>query len=300
MPLINQVHVDTLLSNVSIKYRNESYVAMEIFPEVAVKKTSDLYRVYQRNFRLPHTLRADGAEAQEHSFDVSTASYLLERHSLKDHVSDTKAENYDLADLRAETTEELTDVILRRMENSVATLITTTSWSQNLSLAATAAWNATTTLDPISHTDTGTTTIVNNSGKQPNIIAMGLGAWQALKNNAQILDRVKHTSAEVTEAMLAALIGVDKLVVAKQSQDTSALGAAESISAMWNDAVLLAYRADRPGPLKPSAGYIFRKSLPLTKRWRVEERESEAIEVGMEYQAKVVSSLSGFLIKDVT
>src|SRR3990167_7757354 len=258
MPLINQVHVDILLSNISIKHTNESYVAMEIFPEVAVKKTSDLYRVYQRNFRLPHTLRADGAEAQEHSFDVSTASYLLERHSLKDHVSDTKAQNYDMADLRAETTEELTDVILRRMENSAATLITTTSWSQNLSLAATAAWNATTTLDPITHTDTGTTTIVNNSGKQPNIIAMGLGAWQALKNNAQILDRVKHTSAEVTEAMLAALIGVDKLVVSKQSQDTSALGAAESISAMWNDAVLLAYRADRPGPLKPSAGYIFR------------------------------------------
>src|SRR5687767_8392589 len=122
MPFANQVHVDTLLSNVSVKYRNQDLVALEVFPEVQVKKTSDIYRVYDRNFKIPETKRSNRGVAREHEFEVSTASYNLVRHSLKSYVSDTDAQNYDLADLRAETTEELTDVILRRIELDVANL----------------------------------------------------------------------------------------------------------------------------------------------------------------------------------
>lgn len=300
MPLENQLHIDSLLSGVSIKYRNENYVADQIFPELMVKKSSDLYRVYNRNFRIPETKRSPKGVAREHSFEVSTATYVLERHALKEYVSDNDADNYDLADLRSETVEELSDVILRRREKDVAGLITTTSWSLNLSLAATAAWNATTTVDPVSHFDTGSASVVLNSGQQPNRAAMGLQSWHAFKNNFQILDRIKYTSKEVGQAMAAALIGAEKVIVSLGSEDTSNLGAADSISALWNDAVFWGYAPSAPGPLKVSAGYVFKKSIPMVKRYRVEERESDAIEVNMEYQVKVVASLAGFIIKDVT
>lgn len=299
MPLENQLHVDQLLSNISVKYRNSNYVAMEIFPEVPVKKSSDLYRVYQRNFRIPDTLRSHKGVANEHDFEVSNASYALERHALKSYVSDHDADNYDITDLRSDATEELTDTILRRMEKSVASLITTTSWSLNLTLASTAAWNATTTVDPVAHFDTGTATLVNNCGMHPNIAAMGLSSWHAFKNNAQILDRIKYTSKEVGPEIAKNLIGAEKLVVAMASEDTSNLGAAESISAMWSDRVLWAYRPASAGPLKASAGYIFRKNIPMVKRYREEERESDAIEVNMEYSVKIVASLAGFIIADV-
>jgi len=300
MPFENQLHIDQLLSSISAKYRNQNYVAMELFPEVAVKKSSDLYRIYQRNFRIPQTLRSHKGVAREWDFEVSTASYNLARHALKGYVADNDADNYDISDLRQDMTDELSDRILARLEKSVSSLITTTSWSLNLSLTSTAAWNATTTVDPVSHFDTGTATVVNNSGLSPNIAGMGLAAWQALKNNAQILDRVKYTSQEVGMNIVAKLIGAEKLVVAMMSEDTSALGAAESISALWTDRVFWAYRPAAPGPLKPSAGYVFRKALPMVKRYRVEERESDAIEVNMEFQVKVVASLSGFIIADVT
>lgn len=300
MPLLNQIHVDTLLSNLSIKYRNQNYIALDVFPEVQVKKSSDLYRVYNRNFRIPQTKRAAKAEAREHTFEVSSASYVLERHALKDFVSDTEADNYDLADLRAEVTEELSDVILRRLEKSVLDLMTSTSWSQNLSLSAAQAWNATTgssSPDPVAHFDTGTTTVVNNSGQKPNNVVMGLATWFAFKNNFQILDRIKYTSREISEGIAAALIGVDNINVARMSIDTADLGAADSVSAMMNNHALLYYKPSSPGPLKVSAGYTFRRSVPMTKRWRVEEREADAIEVNMEYLPKVVASLAGFLIK---
>lgn len=299
MPLANQIHIDTLLSQISVKYRNQNYIAMDLFPEVLVRKSSDLYRVHSRNFRIPETERSTKAAAREHAWEVSSASYNLQRHALKDYVSDGDAENYDLADLRAETVEELTDVILRRVEKSAAILITTTSWSLNLSLTSTAAWDATTGTDPVAHFDTGSSQVVLNSGQKPNVAGMGLQAWNAFKNNFQVLDRIKYTSREVGENMAAALIGADKLLVALGSEDTSQLGVTESISALWNDAVFWGYAPASPGPLKASAGYTFRKSLPMVKRYRVEDRESDAIEVNMEYQIKVVSSLSGFIIKDV-
>lgn len=302
MPTQLQLHVDQLLSNVSTKYRNSNYIAMDLFPEVPVVKSSDLYRIYERNFRVPDSQRSTKAEAREWQFYVSTASYLLVRHSLKELVSDRDAENYDINDLRADTTEELTDALLRKMEKDAASLITTTSWSLNLTLAAAAAWNATTTVDPVSHFDTGTTTLVNNSGQSPNIAAMGLSAWFAFKNNAQILDRIKYTSQEVGENIAAKLIGVDRILLAKMSEDTANEGASGGavISAMWTDRVFLGYRPTAAGPMKPSAGYTFRASVPMTKRYRDEAREGDWIEANMEYQIKVVSSLSGFIIADVT
>ena len=300
-PLRSAIHIDTLLSNVSVMYRNKSYVAMEIFPEVNVKKSSDLYRVYDRNFRVPETLRANKGVAREFSFDVSSASYNLENHALKDYVSQDDEENYDLASLEVETTEHLTDAILRRHEVSVASLITTTSWSLNLSLTSTNAWNATTTLDVVTHFDTATAVMLQNAGMKPNISAMGRFALNAAKNNGQILERTKYTSDEVTEMMLARLFGLDKIVVSDQVQDTANEGESNgaNIVPLYNDRVFVGYRPASPGPRVPSAGYTFRKSSPMVKKWFDDDRDSTAIEVGMKYQAKVVASLCGFIIADV-
>jgi hypothetical protein len=274
---------------------------MEVFPEVQVKKTSDLYRVYDRNFRIPNTLRANRAVSREHEWEVSTASYLLSRHSLKAYVSDTDAQNYDLADLRSETVEELTDVILRRIELDVASLFTTTNWSLNVSLASGAEFTANTvTSNPLPVFDTGASTIIANGGIAPNFGILPRAALVACKQHVSILDRIKYTSAEITEKMLASLFGLEQLLVPQAAYDTSNLGATSSISNFYDDIAFLGHKPASAGPLKVSSGYIFRNSIPMVKRWRVEEREAEAIEVNMEYQAKVVASLSGYLIKNAT
>lgn len=299
--LANQVHVDTLLGNVSVKYKPEGLIGMDVFPSVPVKKTSDLFRVYDRNFRIPETERANRAEAREHQFDVSTASYNLKRHSLKSPVSDTDAENYDLADLRAETTEELTEKILMRHELEVASIFTSTNWSLNVSLAAGANFNAnTTTSNPIPVFDTGASTVILNGGMVPNFGILPRNGYVAAKNHVSILDRLKYTSAEVDAGKLAALFDLAKgLLIPKAGYDSSHQGVTPSIGNFWGDNAFLGYKPDSAGPLKPSSGYTFRKAMPLVKRWREEARESEMIEVNMEYQVRVVASLSGYLIKDI-
>lgn len=297
--LANQVHVDTLLGNISVKYKPEGLINYDVAPKVPVKKTSDLFRVYERNFRIPETRRANRAESREHFFDVSTATYNLQRHSLKSPVSDTDAENYDLADLRSETTEELTEKIEMRKELDTANLMTSTNWSLNVSLAAGGQFSDnTTTSNPIPVFQTGSSTVIANSGKMPNFGILPRDAKVSCVNHVSILDRVKYTSAEVDEAKLAALFEVKQLLVPSAAYDTAALGATTSLSNFWGDHAFLGYKPDSPGPLKVSSMYCFEKGMPLVKRWRDEARESEIIEVNKEYQVRVVASLTGYLIKD--
>lgn len=294
------IHVDKLLSNVSVKYKNEAYIADMVFPAVPVKKTSDLYRIYTRNFRIPETARANKAEARESDFDVTNSSYVLEKHALKGYVSDDDRDNFDVADLRADMTEDLTDKILRRKEKLVADLFTTTNWSLNVSLSAAQQFNGTTTADPIAIFDTASTTVIQNSGFMPNFGILPRTGFVNAKNNAQVLDRIKYTSREVTQAMLASLFGLQELLVPNSSYDTSALGVASSISAIWDDNAFVGYKPSRPSPMAPSSGYHFVKKMNEVKRWRVEERESEAIEVNLHFVPKIVASLSGYLMRDVS
>lgn len=297
MPVRSQQHVDQLLSNVSVKYAPSGLIAQDVFPTVPVKKDSDLYRVYTRNFRIPETKRANKALAREHSFEVGTASYSLEYHALKDYVSDNDVENYDVTDLRTDTTQELTDKILLRLEKTVADMFTKTSWSLTVSLAANNTWaDNTVATNPIQIMDTAATTILNNGGFAPNFAIFPRLTFTALKTHQSITDRIKYTSADMTVETLKGLFDMPSILVANASYDTAAPGVTDSISAIWGDNSFVGYKPANPGPLQPSSGYIFKRNTPMVKRWRVEEREAEAIEVGMKYQAKVVASLSGYLI----
>lgn len=299
MPLKNQLHVDKLLSNISVKYQNQEYIADKVFPIVPVKLDSDLYRIWVKNFRVPETKRASNGVAREHLFDVTTASYLLEEHALKNYVGDEDADNYDISDLRSDTTEELTDVIMRMREKKVADLFTSTSWSLGVSLAAGAAWSDnTTTSNPIPTVDTATTTIIQNSGYSPNFMILPRNGFVSAKNHVSVLDRTKYTSKEMSVAILAGLFGVEEVLVPLTVIDTSALGATESLSAIYAHA-FVGYKPSSASPLKPSSGYTFEKSMPRVRRWRDEERKAEAIEVQMKFQPKVVASLTGYLIKGI-
>jgi hypothetical protein len=99
--------------------------------------------------------------------------------------------------------------------------------------------------------------------------------------------------------MLAGLFDIPQLLSPKAVLDSSADGLASSVAPLWGDNVFVGYKAERASIMKASAGYTFRNAIPLVKRWRDEDRQSEVIEVNMHYQPKVVSSLAGYLIKDV-
>lgn len=301
MPLKSQLHVDKLLSNVSVEYKNSEYIADKICPVVPVEKDSDKYRIYEKNWRIPESKRAPKGLAKEFQFNYSLASYSLEQHALKDYVGVDEERNNDIGSVRADCVENLTDALLRVREDKVASLYTTANWSLNVSLAAGSEFSSnTTTSNPIPVFDTASATIIANSGKTPNHGFMNHNALIAIKNHVSVLDRVKYTSSEISENMIAGLLGIQELHIAKAQKDTAAEGIASSFSSFFGDVAFLGWKAPSASMRAPSCVYNFENSAPRVRTWQDPERNAEGIEVEMKFAPKVVASLTGYLINNVT
>lgn len=299
MPLINQVHVDKVLSEISIQYKNAEYIADQIFPKVSVKKTSDKFFVFSRDFKLPETGRAIGGLARQYDFALSTATYILKKNALKDYISPEEEDNYDLASLKSDLTEFLTDKIqLRKEKDAVDLLDATGTWSLQLSLAA-AYTTDTTTSSPIVVHDTAQSAIAGYCGRKANFAVIPFPAYQGIKRHSAITDRIKYTSAEITTKMLQGLFDIETIHVPTAVYD-SASSPTETMAYLWNDFEFIGYKAPRPAPKQISFAYNFEKSVPAVRTWNDPEREdATAIEVNMQNQFKVVASLAGFLVKNV-
>lgn len=300
MPQKSQLHIDKLLSNVSVEYKNEEYIADKICPAVPVDKDSDKYRVYEKNWRIAEAKRAQKGLAKEFQFNYSLSGYALEQYALKDYVGVDEERNNDQGSIRADCVENLTDALLRVREDRVSQLYTTTSWSLNVSLAAAAAFSANTTVsNPIPVYDTGSATIIANSGKTPNHGWITHAGLIQVKNHVSVLDRVKYTSAEISENMIAALLGIPELYVAKAQKDTAAEGIASVAANFFGNSSFIGWKAPSASLRAPSCVYNFENSAPRVRAWQDEERNAEAIEVEMKFVPKVVASLTGYLINGV-
>lgn len=301
-PLRSQLHVDQLLSNVAVKYKNERFIHDKVFPMVPVKKTSDLYRTYTRSWVVPETNRAPGGLAKEHQFEVGTTSYNLEKHALKAYLNDVQKDNFDVSSLEADMTQELVEKIMMRKEIQLASHFTTvTSWSLNASLGGDELW-VTTSGDPIQVLDTASGVVVSNSGVKPNFGIFPLETYNAVKNQTKVIDRVKYTGRDLGPTIIASLLGLNELLIPDMYYDSGLYGASAAsgaVASIWKtDFAWIGYKPAAPGFYQLSSGYMFQKNKPMIRKWREEEREADAIECDVEFQFKIVASLTGYYINN--
>lgn len=308
MPTRNQAHQDAALEGISVGYMPAGLIASELVPTVPVNFESDKFYVWSKdNLRLPNTRRADGAKANEVDWNLSTATYVVEEEALAKLVTDRQRKNADAA-VRPEinAVKFLKGQISLRKEQDLADLINpAANWSSKTSLTSTLAWSANTTLsNPISFADSAASAILLNASKMPNRCLLDYRTFNAAKEHVSIVDRVKYTSADsVTQELLAKLFNVEKLVVAKQAANTGQEGLADSMAFQFTDLAFFAYVSPNPSLEEPSALYTFGlQGMGLdggsdrVKRWRVEERNGDMIEVGSMYVHKIVSSDCAFHI----
>lgn len=306
MPLRSQIHRDVALEGVSVAYKPEGLIAPSL-PIYPVTRESDVYYVYSKDvMTVPETLRQKG-RANQADWNVSTSSYLLANHALEFPVYDRDRRNADKAiRLDIDAVEFLTQKIMLRYEKDAAALfLGDTNWSNSMSLSADASF-VTSTTNPIDVYDSATGVIVTQSGKRPNTAIVNFPTWLAIKENSATVDRIKFTSAgPVGPDMFAALIGVNKLMVASAVENTGQENLADTTTAqanIWTNASWIGYLEPTPGLKKASAVYTFQMNLGTdgvkVDRWRDEAEEADFIRVQKEYQIKAVATSCGFLIED--
>ena len=305
MPRSSQLHQNRPLENISVAFKPQGLIADALSPRFMVINESNQYYVYSKdNLRIPTTLRADSSESNKSTFALSTATYTLEEHALHDDISDRQIRNADKAiKLDIDVTETLTGQIQLERERDVASLVmTATNWANTTSLTAAAAWSANTTVsNPILQIDSAASTILLNSGKEPNVVVVNNQTFKAIKEHISLTDRIKYTSTDsVSEGMIAKLFSVDKLLVGKAVQNNAEENLADSLGVIWTDSAFVGWIEPNPGLRKVSALYTFWQSqtgVPFrVKKWREEPIESDRVEVSAMYDNQIVASDCGFLI----
>jgi hypothetical protein len=305
MPRPSQVHQNKALENISIAYMPQGLVAPDVSPVVPVNFESDSYYVYSKdNLRVLSTIWGDGDVPNQSAWSLSTSTYSLTRHALRDLVTDRMEANADKAiKPQIDMTEGLTGQLRLRMEMDLFTLINTeANWANETSLSSTQAWSQNTTLsNPISFVDSASTSIRSRSGLKPNTIVMGDGTFKAAKEHTSIVDRIKYTSAQsVTPEILAALFNVEKVAVSGAVRNSADEGQVDALVDLATDTAFVCYVERNPGLKKPSTFYTFMKEGNTTpfkvRTYRDEEREGTWIEVSNFYQHRIVSTDTAYNI----
>ena len=311
-PTSFDVHVDAILTNISVAYMQESYafVASRAFPQVSVNKQTDKYFTYDQAdfFRDQVQRRADGTESAGTGYGLSTASYSCDVYALHKDIGDQTRANAD-APLNPDmdATRCLTQQMLIRQEVEwAAAAFTTGVWGTDATPSP--LWDAASST-PIADVETAKNTVLTNTGYVPNTVIMSYKVMSALMDNSDIIDRIKYTSQDsVSEELLARLFGVDRVMVMAGTYNTAQEGATASYSQIGDKDVLVAYVAPSAGLMVPSAGYTmlwngvsqgFGTSTAVA-RYRMETLRADRIEIESAWDTKIVSSALGYFLSNVT
>jgi len=315
-PTSSQVHVDAILTNISVAYmqRAENFIADKVFPVVPVDKQSDKYFTYDKNdwLRDEAQVRTDGTESVGSGYNISTATYYADVFAIHKDVGDQTRANADAPiNVDREAAEFVTHRLLTRREIQFNNdFMSDGVWGTSATGVASGAstdefvqWSNYTTSDPIEDIEAGKADILSVTGLEANTLVLGYDVFRQLKNHPDLVDRIKYTSSQtITEDMLARMFDIDRVLVSKSIKATNAEGATAAYSFTTGKNALLCHVADAPGLLTPSAGYTFQwtgvsQGLGTTigtSSFRLESLKATRIEAELAFDNKVVGADLGY------
>lgn len=317
-PTQSDLHVNVPLTNISIAYmqKSDAYIADKVFPSVPVQKQSDLYWKYNKAEwrRTDVEKRAPSTESPGVGWHVTTDSYFAHVYAVHKDIDDQLRANADSNfSLDRDATNFVTNqLLLKRDLDWNNKYFKTGVWSTDRTgVAATPTGNQFLQWDqagssPIEDVTSQIIAFRQQTGYAPNTMVIGAYVLQALRNHAEILDRIKYTERGiVTEDLIASLFGVQKILVSyatftqsPEFQDPATTEANASYSFIGGGkSALLAYAPSGPSVMEPSAGYTFTWNGYLggnargirIKNFRMENIASDRIEGEMTYDMKVVA-----------
>ncbi|MCA1592221.1 MAG: hypothetical protein LC754_06140 [Acidobacteria bacterium] len=312
-PTLSDVHVNVPLTQISIAYRQDAtqFIAARAFPIVPVAKQSDRYYSYTKDywFRSEAQERLPAAESEGREYTVNnTNTYNARIYAVHVMVDAATRANSDsaLSPDRDATNLVTDDLLLKREKIFVNKFFGTGLWGGAADQTGAASspgsnqflgWDLAGST-PIEDVMGQILNVAELTGRRPNKLILGPRVANALVNNPEIIDRVKHVEkAFLDYGALAAAFGVDEILVPFVTQNTAPEGAALNMNFMYGNSALLLYAPSAPGLLTPSAGYTFswqgylngQADIAVYKFW-MQEKKADRVEGEMAFDMKVIGS----------
>jgi hypothetical protein len=296
------------LANFSVRVNSDNFIANELMPEVSVTHDTDNYIIYNTDRKIEQTARSNGDVSKMITWDVSTSTYQLNKHSLSDIITQDDRDNTNAPlDLEFDVTKNLTEHINRKIEDDVAKLLfTTTTFGNNATLNTATSWRMnTTTSAPIQNILSASGLVLKSVSMRPNVGVCGRLPFEVLKENTNIHERLKYVQKSIlTDDILASIFDLDKLFVGESVKDSTKEGIAASDSFIWGDRFLVAYIPKNAGRRDVTAALNFRSSSygkPFSvKQWHDDARDGDIIEVTTKVAHKSPATGAGYLFLSVT
>jgi hypothetical protein len=314
-PTSNDLRHDKLLTNISISYANQRYVADQVFPVVPVSDQAGLIPTYDQShwFRDAAVLRAPGTKSRRGGFSVGTDTYYAPRYSfgfeLPDEVRATAGSNG--MNLDRDATNFVTEKgYLRREVAFAADFFTTGVWgaADKTGNVDFTYWNDYATGTPLINLTDYADIIDSAIGREPNTLLLGKQAWLALKWHPDLIDSIKYTQRGVMSTdIFGSMIDIPKVLIGRALRVSSAEGVAESSATyvrIFGKAALLMWVPEGPSLMAPASGYTFvwnrvPNALQYIKRMRDEESEVDVIEMNTYFDQKQTSRSAGLFMTAV-
>ena len=310
-PTVNDVHVDQLLTNLSIAYTNESYINEQIFPAVGVMKQSDIVPAYPQSawFRNEAALRAPGTLPKTGGYNVDTsATYYCNQYAIgKDIPDEVRANSDQPFNPDREATMYVTDKLMLQREIAFATdFFTTSVWGTDKTGGTDfTVWSNYSGSSPLTDVAAYKDAVNGKIGRDPNVLVMGKQVELQLKWHPDILDVFKYTQTPLVGAdKLSAVFEFPKILIGRGIYTTDKEGTAEAsvtYSRIWGKHALMLYVPSGPSLMEPAAGYtFFWRGIPganqVIERHRDDRAKKDVIVGYSNYDQKATATAAGLFI----
>jgi hypothetical protein len=319
-PDVGDVHINSLLSNVSIGYSqpDDSFIADRVFPLVPVDKQSDLYTIYNRGdfFRDEgdRMLRAPGAPTVITGYGLSNNPYYANNYAIGTEIPVELRAN---ADTNFQLDESGTALVtnlqrIRRERAWAVDFMKTGVWGTDKTGGSDfTKWSDYGSSSPLADIRTGIRTVQIATGMKPNKLVLGGLVWDVLVDHPDLIGRVSGAATVGAPAMarpelLAQLLGIDEVLVGDAIYNSAAEGVAVSMTRIFDDDALLLYAPRNPGRMMPSAGYTFfwqsavlgTAAPQFIRRWDDLERRRTVIEAHSYWDQVATETAAGYFFSD--
>lgn len=317
-PTAGQVHVDVLLTDISVAYLQSStkFIADRLFPRVPVQRQSDKYAIYSQADFLRDEVdkRAPGSGPVRLGYRTSSTSYTADEWAAEHAIDDQVRANVSAPFAPEENAVQFLaqKMMIKREKQFVTNFMSTgnlwTGSSDGQDLIGGSdfvRWsNAAST--PIEDIHAQMARIEAATGFLPNKFAINRTVWFDLKNHPDIVDRVKYTTRDaVSTDIVARLLGIDEILVAAGVQNTAVENVAGTYAYLSADNALLVYAAPSPSLMAPSGGYTFAwtgligsNEGQVVETYRDDRSVSDIIRIRAAWAQKIVAPAVGAFFKD--
>lgn len=308
MPEPKQLHVDKILSNLSIQYRNEMMIWREIMPVIPVGLRSDKFFKYNKedSYRLTDDKIGPKSFANEVDWGVSQDNYSVKDHALSDWIPQEIIANSDNPLQPESDTNDFLNMLLdTAQEKRVADIVFaagTYPTGNKVQLSGTSQW-AGSADNPIKDIQDA----VEGCFMRANTLVFGIDAWLVFRRLPEITDAVKATAGASLKGALASadevakLFEVDRVLIGRSRYITSKEGQTATFARLWGKHCSALHVVPTPGIKGITFGGTFSEQDRLTMRDFDAKRGvkgSHYVKVAWNSDEKVIASDLGYFIQD--